>query len=186
MGSDERNTDAEIKHLKLYLEELEYIPDVDESVKEELMQTISSGSKEAGEKAKKRLAEVYQMQAVKLASEYLGEKVELADLIQEANIGMLEAMLEIPVTEIGILNAMDAALRRAVSKERKERKAGEQLAARLNRLSDAAEELAKRYGREPAAEELADYLHMTTDEVRQDMKLSLDALGSGDSFGNGE
>ncbi len=77
---------------------------------------------------------------------------------------------------MNILTSVEEALKRVVEEERKETKIGEQLADRLNMLSDTAKELAKRYGKEPTIEELADYLHITVEEVQSDMKLSLDVL----------
>lgn len=164
--------DSEIELLKFYLEDLKSLPPVSEHFKMELMQKVSNGDREAS----KRLVEIYLMQAVSLAAKYRGRGVGLADLIQEANVGLMEAMLEEQVTEESILLSIENALKKAVAQESRESDAGEQIAARLNVLSDAAKELADRYGKEPTAEELAEYLHMTEDEVKNYMKLSLDVL----------
>lgn len=168
-GSDR---DAEAELLALYLEELKAVPPVEELMKKELMQAASDGKQEA----RKRLAEIYLMQAVQLAAAYRGRGVGLADLIQEANVGLMEAMLEKEITEQSILDSIEEALRRALAEEGRVVQAGEQMAERLNRLSDAAKELAERYGTEPSAEELAEYLHLTVEEVESGMKISLDVL----------
>lgn len=170
----ETGADAEIELLKFYMEDLKAVPQTEETVKKEWMQKASAGDKEASQ----RLAEVYLMQAVGLAAKYRGQGIGLADLIQEANVGLMEAMLEETITEESILASIENALKQAIAEENRESDVGEQIAARLNVLSDAAKELADRHGKEPSAEELAEYLHMTVEEVESYMKLSLDALGA--------
>lgn len=174
--TEKLETDPEIELLKIYLNDLKYLPPVGELLKKELMQKASNGDREAS----KQLAEIYLMQAVSLAAKYRGRGVGLADLIQEANVGLMEAMLEEQITEESILASIENALEHAVAEESRESDIGEQIAARLNILSDAAKELADRHGKEPTAEELAEYLHMTVDEVKRYMKLSLDVLGAED------
>ena len=165
----ENEIDTEEKLLELYIEELKAVPPVEEFLRKEWMQKASNGDQEA----RKRLAESYLLQTLHLAAKYRGQGVGLADLIQEANVGLMEAIDKETVTEVNILTSVEEALKRVVEKETK---IGEQLADRLNMLSDTAKELAKRYGKEPTIEELADYLHITVEEVQSDMKLSLDVL----------
>ena len=50
------------------------------------------------------------------------------------------------------------------------------MAIQANRLDDASTFLSKELGREPKIEELAKYLSMTEEEVKEVMKISLDAL----------
>lgn len=166
------DADTEIALLELYLEELKAVPPVGELRKKELMQAASNGTEEA----RTRLAEVYLMQAVQMAAAYCGQGVGFADLVQEANVGLMEAMLGDPITEEAILESIEAALKRALEEEGREVKTGEKMATRLNRMSDAAAELAERYGREATVEELAAYLCMSVEEVQMGMKISLEAI----------
>ena len=50
------------------------------------------------------------------------------------------------------------------------------MAIKANRLDDASTFLSKELGREPKIEELAKYLSMTEEKVKEVMKISLDAL----------
>ena len=52
----------------------------------------------------------------------------------------------------------------------------EEVLARVNVLQEVSKELAERFGREPKLEELAEYMKMTEDEVREIMKVTMDAL----------
>ena len=179
--SNKTNT-SEIELLEIYLKDLKSIPQASELQKKELMQAASSGRQEA----KKQLAELYLMQAVQIAATYRGQGVSLADLIQEANIGLMEALSETKITEKQILTSIENTLKRAIEEENKASKTGKQLAERLNLLSDTAKELASQHGKEPTIKELAEYLHITEEEVQNDIQLSLNVLSITDSYSKSE
>ena len=73
----------------------------------------------------------------------------------------------IPAAKSGIVTAIVLGVGRAI---------GEAMAIKANRLDDASTFLSKELGREPKIEELAKYLSMTEEEVKEVMKISLDAL----------
>ena len=50
------------------------------------------------------------------------------------------------------------------------------MAARVNILQDISKELAERLGREPKVEELAERMKMTPDQIKEIMKVTMDAL----------
>ncbi len=172
--SASESSTSETELLKLYLEELKKIPPANDSQKKELLSSASTGNQEA----KNRLTELYLMQAVQLAAKYCGQGVSLADLIQDANLGLTEAISKKEFTETQILASIEASLKHAVAKEQKEAEISSQLADRLNTLSDAAKDLAKRHGKEPTKEELAEYLHLTVEEIEHDINLSLTVLNT--------
>ena len=64
----------------------------------------------------------------------------------------------------------------AIAMQRGSDSVGEAMAIKANRLDDASTFLSKELGREPKIEELAKYLSMTEEEVKDIMKISLDAL----------
>ena len=68
------------------------------------------------------------------------------------------------------------ALEEAVEEQDTERKIGEEMAARVNILQDVSKELAERLGREPKVEELAERMKMTPDQIKEIMKVTMDAL----------
>ena len=65
------------------------------------------------------------------------------------------------------------ALKKAVQEEMQAEEIGEYLVENVNRLNEAARELAEINGKEPTIEELAEHLHRTKEEVREFMKISL-------------
>ena len=60
--------------------------------------------------------------------------------------------------------------------EEQKENVGQRMVERANMLSEVSKALADELGREPSAEELARRLSMTEDEIRDIMKMSLDAL----------
>jgi len=102
-------------------------------------------------------------------------------LIQEGNIGLLEAMAAYRGNdEEGFLRharkAIEDSILDAIALQRGSDSVSQQMALKANRLDEASTHLSKELGREPKAEELADYLSMTVEEIKDIMKISLDAL----------
>ena len=72
--------------------------------------------------------------------------------------------------------AVEEAMLNSIAAQKGSDSIGEQMAMKANRLDEASSHLAKELGREPKAEELAEYLSMTIEEVKDIMKISLDAI----------
>ncbi|MDY2727090.1 MAG: sigma-70 domain-containing protein [Anaerostipes faecalis] len=118
---------------------------------------------------------------VEIAKNHRGKGVLFADLIQEGNIGLLEAMAAYRGNdEEGFLRharkAIEDSILDAIALQRGSDSVSQQMALKANRLDEASTHLSKELGREPKAEELADYLSMTVEEIKDIMKISLDAL----------
>ena len=115
------------------------------------------------------------------ARNYTGHGVLLGDLIQEGNMGLIEAVFELgdrepKEAEKFLREAAESAMKKAVSEQMNTDSVGEQMARKANRLDEAARFLAEDLGREATAGELADHLKMTEEEVKEIMKMSLDAI----------
>ncbi len=163
----------ELEILELYLEELKALPRIELEEKEMLFKDLKEGK----EKAREKLTEAYLLTAVEMAAGYKNRGIGLADLIQEANVGLMAALSE-PEEKIDdnfIRKSIDLALKKAVQEEMQAEEIGEYLVENVNRLNEAARELAEINGKESTIEELAEHLHRTKEEVREFMKISLDA-----------
>lgn len=175
MEEKEKKAEKELELLKLYLEEIKRIPAEEKGEKEKLFLLLREGDKNAF----KRLTELYLMESVEQASHYRNRGIGLADLIQEANLGLVNALAEPEdLSEDRIKESMKHALEDAVSSSLADNEFREHLAEEANRLDEAAREMAEKNGREPTVEELMESLGMTEDEVRSYMKFSLDALNT--------
>lgn len=163
---------------QMYLEELRDIPQCTEKERTSLLKEAAAGKAEA----KRRLIEGSLQTALDLAKEYDGKGVLLTDLVQEANMAFIMAVDEF--LSGGEERAFDPfaacrmreALERAVEEQHSADETGEELAARVNVLQMVSQALAKELGREATVEELAKKMKMGTDEVREIMKMAMDAM----------
>ena len=71
---------------------------------------------------------------------------------------------------------MRAALLNAVERQSMETKTARKMVDRVNRLQDISAELAEELGREATVEELARRMELTEEEIREAMKVTMDAM----------
>lgn len=176
---------------QMYLEEMRDITPCTKEENARLLKETASGNKEAG----KRLIEGNLQAALECAKEYDGKGVLLTDLVQEANMALTLAVGELAagvggVAETGGVAAetggesfeefmaarIKEALEAVVEEEVSAGKTGEELAARVNVLQTVSQALAAELGREATVEELADKMKMTVEEVKNIMKMAMDAM----------
>lgn len=67
-------------------------------------------------------------------------------------------------------------LEAAIEAQRREKQAEEEVAARVNVLKDISKMMAEELGREATLEELAGKMKMTTEEIKDIMKITLDVM----------
>lgn len=172
-ASEENSKELEI--LKMYLEEVKAVPPVKPGEKEELLSACAAGRKDV----RNRLMELYLMDTLQIASEYRDQGMGLSDLIQEANMGLVLALEEMVTEDLQIKKRIRAAVEAALDEEGREGAVSEHLAEEINRLDEASKVLTERNGQAPTIEELMEYLGMPEDELREYMKISLDAINAG-------
>lgn len=163
---------------QMYLEEMKAITPCTQEENTQLLNDAAAGN----EGAKKRLIEGNLEAALTCAKAYDGKGVLLTDLVAEANMALTMAVTEF-LTNPGdgdfegfLMARMKEALDLAVEEEESAEQTGEELAARVNVLQTVSQALARELGREAAVEELADKMKMTVDEVKDIMKMAMDAM----------
>ena len=70
------------------------------------------------------------------------------------------------------------ALKQIVDEQEESNKVGETLAAEINVMNEVTRRLAQEFGREATAEEVAEKMQMEVDEVKELMKIALNAVNS--------
>ena len=171
--------DRELEILKMYLEEVKAVQPAGEGERESLLQTYAQFGENVDKEIKKRIMELYLMDTLQIASEYRELGVGLSDLIQEANMGLILALEDMVTEDVGIKGRIREAVEAALSEEGRAGAIGEHLAEEINRLDEASQVLTERKGEAPTIEELMEYLGMPEDEIREYMKISLDAINAG-------
>ena len=129
-------------------------------------------------KAKERLIEGNLKKALFFVQDYINQGVPLSDLIQEASMelmlladegfeGSFETILE---------SRIRVRLEEVVKEHKSEADIEEEMLARVNVLQEVSKTMAEQLGREATLAELAERMKMTEDEVREIMKVTMDAL----------
>ena len=158
----------------LYLEELAAIEPCSEEETRQLIAKIRNGDA----KARERLIEGNLKKALFFVQDYINQGVPLSDLIQEASMelmlladegfeGSFETLLE---------SRIRVRLEEVVKEQKSEADIEEEMLARVNVLQEVSKTMAEQLGREATLAELAERMKMTEDEVREIMKVTMDAL----------
>ena len=159
---------------RVYMEEIAAIPPCSEEENEKLLGEIRSGNKAARE----RLIEGDLENALFFVQDYINKGVPMADLIQEASMELM--MLADEVFEGSFEKLLESRIRvrmeEIINDQKKETDIEEEMLARVNVLQEVSKSMAEELGREAKLSELAERMKMTEDEVREIMKVTMDAL----------
>ncbi len=134
------------------------------------------------EAAKARLIESYLPLICEAAGNFESEEVLLEDLIQEGNLGLLEALdslgqFDSPAAcSAHILNTINEAMARMVASSREKREADGNIVSRVNHLNEAVKNLERDLEHKVSAEELSAYLEMPLQEIRDILRMSGDQI----------
>lgn len=159
---------------RVYMEELAAIVPCTPEENEKLLEKVKAGD----EMARERLIEGNLRNALMYVQGYINRGVPMADLIQEASMELM--MLVGEGFEGSFEKLLESRIRvrmeEVIAEQKSEINIEEEMLARVNVLQEVSKSLAERFGREPKLEELAEYMKMTEDEVREIMKVTMDAL----------
>lgn len=159
---------------QMYLEEVKRIPACTPEEEEQLPGRARGGD----QAARQRLLEGMLHYVVSLAGGYKNHGLAMGDLVQEANMAMLLALEsggEGDFREQVAVLAKER-IQEAIRLQKQERQAEEEIAARVNVLKDISKLMAEELGREATVEELAAKMKMSAEEIREIMKVTLDAM----------
>ena len=145
---------------RVYMEEIAAIPPCSEAENEKLLGEIRNGNKAARE----RLIEGNLKNALFFVQDYSMELMMLAD---EGFEGSFEKLLE---------SRIRVRMEEIINDQKKEADIEEEMLARVNVLQEVSKSMAEELGREAKLSELAERMKMTEDEVREIMKVTMDAL----------
>ena len=159
---------------RVYMEEIAAIPPCSEAENEKLLGEIRNGNKAARE----RLIEGNLKNALFFVQDYINKGVPMAELIQEASLELM--MLADEGFEGSFEKLLESRIRvrmeEIINDQKKEADIEEEMLARVNVLQEVSKSMAEELGREAKLSELAERMKMTEDEVREIMKVTMDAL----------
>ena len=179
----------ESRNIKLYLEEISKIPPITEEEEKELNKRIKEGDPEAI----KRLIEGNLRFVVSYVKKYQGMGLSLLDLINEGNLGLLEAAQRFdPERHVKFISYavwwIRQAIIHALSQYAHQFNIPQKTSDKITRMNREIEFLKKELGREPTRSEVAERMQMTPEEIAdleliQEKGVSLsDQLGDEDNL----
>jgi len=159
--------------VRMYLKEIGRVPLLSSEDEIELAIRIENGDEEA----KKRLAEANLRLVVSIAKRYVGRGMLFLDLIQEGNMGLLKAVEKFDY-EKGFKFSTYAtwwirqAITRAIADQARTIRIPVHMVETINKLIRVSRQLLQELGREPTPEEIGAEMELTTEKVREIMKIA--------------
>jgi RNA polymerase primary sigma factor len=161
--------------VRLYLREIGKIPLLTSEQELALAQRVVAGEK----KAKDQMAEANMRLVVSIAKRYVGRGLDLLDLIQEGNTGLLRAVEKFD-PDRGFKFSTYAtwwirqAITRAIADQARTIRIPVHMVETINKLLRTQRRLTQELNREPTNEEIAAAMEMDVDKVEHIMKIKQD------------
>ena len=163
--------------VKVFLKDIGKIPLLNADEETELARRMSDGD----EFAKNKLTEANLRLVVAIAKRYVGRGMQLLDLIQEGNLGLMKAVEKFDYTK-GFRFSTYAtwwirqAITRAIADQARTIRIPVHMVETINKLARTNRLLVQELGRDPTPEELAVKMDMPVDRVMEIQRISQDPV----------
>jgi len=167
------SVEPSLDSLRLYLREIGKVPLLTADQEITLAKRIERGDPAA----KQHMIEANLRLVVSIAKGYLGRGLSFLDLIQEGSLGLIRAVEKFDYRK-GFKFSTYAtwwirqAVTRAIADKARTIRIPVHMVEKLNKVVHIERQLVQRLGREPRPEEIAEELEMTTEEVREILRMS--------------
>jgi RNA polymerase primary sigma factor len=161
--------------VRLYLREIGKIPLLNAEEELALAQKVVAGDK----RAKDKMAEANMRLVVSIAKRYVGRGLDLLDLIQEGNTGLLRAVEKFDPDK-GFKFSTYAtwwirqAITRAIADQARTIRIPVHMVETINKLLRTQRRLTQELNREPSNEEIAEAMELDVEKVEHIMKIKQD------------
>lgn len=163
--------------VRLYLKEIGKIPLLTPEEEAELARRAEAGDEEA----KKRLAEANLRLVVSIAKRYTGHGMQLLDLIQEGNIGLMKAIEKFDYQKGFKISTyatwwVRQAMTRSIADQSRTIRIPVHMVENINRLMRTVRTMTQELEREPTPEELAGRLEIPVERVYEIQKIAMEPV----------
>jgi RNA polymerase primary sigma factor len=163
--------------VRMYLKEIGKIPLLNSEREMYLAERIALGDKQA----KDELVEANLRLVVSIAKRHVGKGMYFLDLIQEGNLGLMKAVEKFDYHKGYKFSTyatwwIRQAITRAIADQARTIRIPVHMVETIHKVSRTARQLLQELGREPTSEEIAEKIGMSTDKVREIMKIAQDPV----------
>src|SRR5579885_1557977 len=167
------SVEPSLDSLRLYLREIGKVPLLTADQEVYLAKRIERGDMEA----KRQMIEANLRLVVSIAKSYLGRGLSFLDLIQEGSLGLIRAVEKFDYRKGYKFSTyatwwIRQAVTRAIADKARTIRIPVHMVEKLNKVVHIERQLVQRLGREPRPEEIAEELEMTTEEVREILRMA--------------
>jgi RNA polymerase primary sigma factor len=167
------SVEPSLDSLRLFLREIGKVPLLTADQEVSLAKRVERGDLAA----KTQMVEANLRLVVSIAKSYLGRGLSFLDLIQEGSLGLIRAVEKFDYRK-GFKFSTYAhwwirqAVTRAIADKARTIRIPVHMFERLNKVTHIQRQLVQRLGREPRPDEIADELELTTEEVREILRMA--------------
>jgi RNA polymerase primary sigma factor len=167
------SVEPSLDSLRLYLREIGKVPLLTADQEVYLAKRIERGDMGA----KTQMTEANLRLVVSIAKSYLGRGLSFLDLIQEGSLGLIRAVEKFDYRKGYKFSTyatwwIRQAVTRAIADKARTIRIPVHMVEKLNKVVHIERQLVQRLGREPRPDEIAEELEMTTEEVREILRMS--------------
>jgi RNA polymerase primary sigma factor len=167
------SVEPSLDSLRLYLRAIGRVPLLTADQEVYLAKRIERGDMSA----KTQMIEANLRLVVSIAKSYLGRGLSFLDLIQEGSLGLIRAVEKFDYRKGYKFSTyatwwIRQAVTRAIADKARTIRIPVHMVEKLNKVVHIERQLVQRLGREPRPDEIAEELEMTTEEVREILRMS--------------
>lgn len=159
--------------VRMYLKEIGRIKLLTPEEEQEIAKKMAEGD----EDARKRMSEANLRLVVSIAKRYVGRGMQLLDLIQEGNLGLMKAVEKFDYTKGYKFSTyatwwIRQSITRAIADQARMIRIPVHMVETINRVLRTSHSMVQKLGREPTTKEIADELHIEESKVEEVLKIA--------------
>ena len=172
--------DANVKlddPIRMYLKEIGKIKLLTPEEELAVAKKMVEGTEEEKIAARKRMSEANLRLVVSIAKRYVGRGMQLLDLIQEGNLGLMKAVEKFDYTKGYKFSTyatwwIRQSITRAIADQARTIRIPVHMVETINRVLRTSHSMVQKLGREPTTKEIADELHIEESKVEEVLKIA--------------
>ena len=163
--------------VRMYLKEIGKIPLLTPEEELEVAKDLVSEDEKARDAARKRMSEANLRLVVSIAKRYVGRGMQLLDLIQEGNLGLMKAVEKFDYTKGYKFSTyatwwIRQSITRAIADQARTIRIPVHMVETINKVLRTSHSMVQSLGREPTTQEIAAVLHMDVQKVEEILKIA--------------